>query len=220
MKASKLARILLSAGFVWLAVGPLTLGCGGTEEVASTSWNAAHEEAALPDEVVARLTSCAKQAAAALKPNGNAIVFNVKVTPRGRVSFVGVRDSMIRDRTLIACMTHALEDMSLSPSDLAMRSSPPESGGLVAPRSRELMGNPAILGGAFVAIGPIVLVAAGVTILVAVFVYGVARISDECRKAKQDCIEKCTDTKLPTGTYDGMPYHECMRICMDAAGCF
>jgi len=45
---------------------------------------------------------------------------------------------------------------------------------------------------------------------------GIAR----CKKVKEECIEKCSEDELPTGTNDGMPYHKCVRECLEAAGCW
>jgi RHS repeat-associated protein len=41
---------------------------------------------------------------------------------------------------------------------------------------------------------------------------------ERCRKAKQECIEECTEL-LPTGTWSGDPFFKCLRDCMVRKGC-
>lgn len=41
-----------------------------------------------------------------------------------------------------------------------------------------------------------------------------------CRKIKDKCIDECTNEKMPTGSLDGMPYHDCMRRCLERYDCW
>jgi hypothetical protein len=40
-----------------------------------------------------------------------------------------------------------------------------------------------------------------------------------CKRMKNLCIEKCTEETLPTGTYDGMPFFQCVKRCLESVGC-
>lgn len=40
----------------------------------------------------------------------------------------------------------------------------------------------------------------------------------DCKKVKQDCIETCSETSLPTPDF-GVKFRRCMRACMAAKGC-
>jgi hypothetical protein len=76
---------------------------------------------------------------------------------------------------------------------------------------------------------PIVIVAAGVTILVAVTIELVSEMSkpddmdkadyERCRKVNEACQIEC-DPYLDSGDPSGMPYHRCMRQCLEPAGCW
>jgi RHS repeat-associated protein len=44
-------------------------------------------------------------------------------------------------------------------------------------------------------------------------------LTKRCEKAKEKCIENCTNTTLPTGEWSGDPFFYCLARCMEAAGC-
>ncbi len=85
--------------------------------------------------------------------------------------------------------------------------------------------------GAAVNLVPILILAAGVTIIVAITVYVVSDTStatqdaaDEdrekvrCKKVKQECIEYCSDTTLPTPDF-GWKFQKCKNDCLERHGC-
>jgi hypothetical protein len=216
---TKTTRLLWAMGLGFFMGCSLTPGCGGTKTV---DYPTLQEEAAVPEYVVKQLRNCAERGIARLKPNYYAILFDVELTEDGEVDAVKIKDSSLGDESIESCMVRALRGMSLPTSVAGLRSSDPAYGGLVAPQSRALMGTPAVLAGTAVALTPIVIVAAGVTVLVGVVIYAMSTVgplSDKCRKAKEACIKKCTDSDIPTGTYNGDPYFICLRDCMDDAGC-
>jgi len=45
-----------------------------------------------------------------------------------------------------------------------------------------------------------------------------ATVNIDCKKVKQDCIETCSETSLPTPDF-GVKFRRCMRACMAAKGC-
>ncbi|MDI1442908.1 hypothetical protein [Polyangium sp. 6x1] len=105
-------------------------------------------------------------------------MFDVDVKADGQVDKAKVRESMIGDREIVSCMEDALRGMSLPGVVTPLRSSEPVSEGMVSPRARAPMGNILVLGGA-VSLVPIVLIAAGVTIVVAV----TAHVAEEAVEA-------------------------------------
>lgn len=216
---TKTTRLLLAMGLGGFMGCSLTSGCGGTKKV---DYPTLQEDAAVPEYVAKQLSSCAERGVARLKSSHYAILFDVELTEDGEVDAVKIKDSTLGDESIESCMVRVLRGMSLPTSVAGLRSSEPAYGGLVAPQSRALMGNPVVLVGTAVALTPIVIVAAGVTVLVAVVVYAMSSVgplSDACREAKEACIVECSDSHLPTGTYSGDPFHKCVTDCMKRAGC-
>ena len=41
----------------------------------------------------------------------------------------------------------------------------------------------------------------------------------DCAQAKAECLQRCSDEVLPTGTLDGAPFFRCVRECMESFGC-
>ena len=66
-----------------------------------------------PEATVAALTTCVKQGAARLTDDHYAIVFDVHATDEDDAPTVTVKDSLLGDREIEACMLRALEDMPL-----------------------------------------------------------------------------------------------------------
>jgi RHS repeat-associated protein len=62
----------------------------------------------------------------------------------------------------------------------------------------------------------------GVCILLALTLEDDAADEDEvdrCKRVKNGCIDQCLP-HLDTGSLDGMPFHDCMRKCLEAQGCW
>jgi hypothetical protein len=120
-------------------------------------------------------------------------------------------------------MANVLASMSLPESITTFRPPVPLSTTEVAPGARGLVGNVAALGGVLVNLVPIVITAAGVTILVGIGILIYKEVSEDekrCKEVKEMCEDKCTDSNLPSGEYSGMPYHKCLRVCLEAADCW
>jgi hypothetical protein len=77
---------------------------------------------------------------------------------------------------------------------------------------------------------PIIIVAAGITIVVGVTIELVSEATtssltdanaerERCRKVNEACQIECAPY-LNSGEYSGMPYHKCMRQCQEAEGCW
>jgi len=43
---------------------------------------------------------------------------------------------------------------------------------------------------------------------------------ERCRKVKEECIDRCVKRRMPSGSWDGMPYHVCMRKCLERHNCW
>ncbi|MDC3959918.1 hypothetical protein [Polyangium jinanense] len=228
---TKLAASLalaLGLGLVFTQVG-----CGsGPMGNPRPSLHASADGPSVPAATVAQLRDCAEHGAARLTDTHYAIVFDVDVTADGQVDKAKIRESLINDREIISCMVDALHGMSLPGVIATLRPSGPISGGRVSPEGRDPMGHPAaVVAGAVVNLVPIVLVAGGVTIPVAVTVHVVSEIptstrdtTDEerekkrCKKVKQECIEYCSDTTLPTPDF-GWKFQKCKNDCLERQGC-
>lgn len=124
-------------------------------------------------------------------------------------------DFLIRGSALEACLAQALERMDLALNMLDAQR--------VSPQSHASRGVVQVAA-APIALAPIVLVAAGVTILVGVTIYvateaiDVASESNRCRQVKEKCIDHCSGLAgLPAP--GGGRFRGCMRECMEAQGC-
>jgi hypothetical protein len=150
----------------------------------------------VPETTVTQLSDCLQQGASRLTDTHYAILFNVNVNERGEVSMVKIKDSMIGDREIESCMVRALEVMSLPSSITAMRSLQPVSRRMPA-ESRAPMGTVMVFG-AGVSLIPITIVAAGVTIIVGITLYGVLSGVDMIAEAIKR--RECPPCKLIDGT--------------------
>ncbi|WP_281328795.1 hypothetical protein [Polyangium sp. 6x1] len=183
----------------------------------------------VPAATVARLQACAEHGADRLTDTHYAIAFDVDVKADGQVDTATVRESMIADREIVSCMEDALRGMTLPGVVTPLRSSGPVYGGGVSSAGRAPVGHPAaVVVGAAVNLVPILIVAAGVTIVVAVTVHVASEMSGpkdepppaqpDCKKVKDACITDCSRSSLPTGDY-GFKFWNCVNRCMKAAGC-
>jgi hypothetical protein len=219
---SPVARLTSSIGLaLGLGLTFTPLGCGSGQEFTVEPSHHAHEGPSVPRATVAQLTDCTNEGAARLTDTSYAILFDVDVDVDGRVKGARVKDSLLGDRGIESCMVHALRGMSL-PASILRRA------GRVSPESRQYVGNAAA--GVLVALGPIVLVAAGITFIVVVSVYVVSETAtstrdaidedaekERCKKVKNKCIGDCQKT-LPTPDH-GFKFWNCVNKCMEVEGC-
>ena len=139
-----------------------------------------------------------------------------------------IKDSSIDDENITSCMASVLRTMSLPASVTELRSSQRASDGRVSPQSRALTGNVLVLGGVIVNLVPIVIVAAGVTIVVGIAIELVSEMSkpkwiseeeyERCRKVFEACELMCRKPGGPSKYYGS--YGLCMKECRDAEGCW
>lgn len=232
-------RTALSAGLALaLGVGLTPLGCGSSR--GSVFAGPGQGDAKVPDDVARQIRTCTAEHMGHLPPGEHSISFDVELTKEGDVDAVGLRESTLGDEGLELCIARALR--SISADDLPLGRSENRLRGPVAPEARALLGQtqalscltspPCLLAVAFF-IG-----AAYVT--VQIFVHAAAQSSTakpeprtaptattmptaapvdiDCKKVKDDCIETCSDTSLPTPDF-GAKFQKCLRACMKASGC-
>jgi hypothetical protein len=236
-------RLALPLGLTISLVSAFTpLGCGSSGE-AFAPVGPTHGDAEVPAPVAQRLTACAREHRAHLESAEHSVSFDVELTNDGDVDSVAVKDSTLGDQDLEACMAGALR--SLSADDLPMRHSGSVPRGPVAPESRAPLGQAQAL---TCLASPPCLLAVGLLIgaaYIAVQIYVHAQsqsstakpkprtaptattmptavtVDDEgerCKKVKEECLDTCSDTALPTGNF-GASFRKCMRACMGAKGC-
>jgi hypothetical protein len=125
-----------------------------------------------------------------------------------------------------ACTRIALSDMAIPSEvfDKLRKTQSTTSTNEVTEAQRTLVGNPAVVVLVVVGLGEIVFEAGAYTVMVGVTVqvvgHAMAKLNERCRKVRENCIDSCTNSDLPTGTYSGDPYHACLRRCIELAGCF
>ena len=175
---------------VGLALGLVPLGCGGAEEEYTVvnhpqSEASAVNEWTVPEPVVEQLRGCVKEHASELKTHSHDAKFELKVTERGDVQGVKVRSSTLHHDAMESCMMQALATLSIPPSVLPMRSSEPFSGGESTRHDKGPLGV-VQAAGAVVIFGPIILIAAGVTL----GVYILATSNEEVRDEVLDAAKR------------------------------
>jgi hypothetical protein len=219
---SRIKRLVWSLG-VTLSMGVafVPLGCESSGRYTSVYPTNGGPE--LPGRVVEGLTDCVNQAPAPSTsaegdPPTYAIQFDVHVAEDGGVSSVEVRDSMLGGGGMEGCLAGVLRGARLPVRAQATQR---------APQSRALVAAaPALAALGPISLVPVVITGVGLIVLVAVTVYIASEATDEdrekerCKKVKRMCIDKCTDDELPTHKNDGMPYHKCLRECLEADGCW
>lgn len=219
---------------LWGLVGLTWVGCGAASDPGyepsyggSTRSSILSERPPLPPaspeaspKIIAALQVCVDRFAPQLsKPDYYAVVYDVTIDVSATTA--KVRESQIPESELEGCVTSVLERMGVK--DIVAPSVPTSQ---VSPQSRSMVGIVQALA-APVALVPIVLVSVGVTILVAATIHVVAHAVDDvqkekerCKQVKEFCISKCTDETLPTGTFNGDPFFQCRRRCLEAANCW
>ncbi|UQA61683.1 hypothetical protein [Polyangium aurulentum] len=193
---SRLASAMGLAVCLGLAFTPV--GCGGSEEVSYEPRHAGSSDGpAAPASTVAQLEACAHGGVGGMKEGMYyAILVDADVTEGGHVERVKVRDSDVAGQGIEACMVNALGAMQV-PRYIVRGMF---ASGSVSPGARGAMGNVMAAAGAAVTLVPIVIVAAGVTFIVAVTLHAaeeaVEAISkkkeDECMKLLVACLENKT----------------------------
>jgi hypothetical protein len=203
-----------------LGIAFTPLGCGGSQEVGMELSHGAGEGPQAPAETVAKITDCVNEAKARLTDTSYAMQFNVEVTESGHAGRVKLKDSSPGERRLESCIARALEGMTSPVPAMRLISQQP-----VSPESRGLgQPLPAIAVGSGGALAPIFILAAGITVIVAVTLYvaeEVAEAERRRRKIKEQCMEllvECLNTpKQPEwnrGTFgDRKACRECFAIC-------
>ncbi|MDI3281763.1 hypothetical protein [Polyangium sp. 15x6] len=161
-EVTKCLGLALGLGFVFTP-----LGCGSSPMGnPRPSHHGSHDGPSVPAATVAQLEDCAEHGAARLTDTHYAIMFDVDLAADGQVDKVKVRESLINDREIVSCMEDALHGMSLPGVVTSLRSSGPVYGGSVSTDGRAPVGHPAAAAaGAAVNLVPILIVAAGVTIV-------------------------------------------------------
>ncbi|UQA58646.1 hypothetical protein [Polyangium aurulentum] len=186
-----LPRLASSMGLaVCLGLAFTPVGCGGSEEVSYAPRHAgASDGPSAPASTVAQLEACAHGGVGSMKEGMYyAILVDADVGESGYVERVKVRDSDVAGQGIEACMVNALGAMQVPRYIVrGMFASGP-----VSPGSRGAMGNVMAAAGAAVTLVPIVIVAAGVTFIVAVTLHAAeeaVEASKRRRKIEKECDE-------------------------------
>jgi hypothetical protein len=173
----------------------------------------------VPEATVRELKACVETKYRRSAEPSHAFQYNLGANDQGKVLEVNLRDSTLRDGLLEACFERALAAMEVPKDALQFRVAKPFSGGESTYSSRADI-SIVQAAAAPIALVPIVLVTAGVTILVGVTIYIAAEALEEqerCKGVKEDCIVACNG-KLPTGDF-GFRFWNCVNRCMRTAGC-
>jgi hypothetical protein len=127
------------------------------------------------------------------------------VTEDGHAGRVRLKDSSPSDGEMESCMTDVLKDMPVPPSAVQALT-PQTEAEAVSPESRGFIGNPLLAVMVLVELVPVVVVAAGVTVVVGVTVYTTAETAKRQRKMEKICsppfYECLNNRKQPKWTWE------------------
>jgi hypothetical protein len=207
----RFARRTLAAGLaLCLGLAFIPLGCGGSRGVEA----GAHGGGGLsiPDATVSELRACAEKSKARLRETTYAFQFAVEVTEDGHAGRVKLKDSSPGDGEMESCMTGVLEDMPVPPAAVQMLTSPAEAS--VSPQSRALIGNPLAAVMVVIELAPIMVVAAGATIVVGVAIYASDEIIETVRR-KSRIKAKCLDMFVECDSRGPPCFSSMCAICQE-----
>lgn len=202
-------------------------GCSNSPRFSASLSPSPPDGLTAPPSTVEQLSECANHGTSQFTDTNYAIMFDLEAAADGDILQAKITDSMLGDGEMESCMARALEEMELPSVTRAMRSHKLGSNGKASAQSRPQIGNVLVLGGP-INLVPILVVAGGVTILVAVAIYVVSdstAASDDptsagpdCKKEKERCLDVCSDSSLPSGDH-GFRFWNCVNKCMADAGC-
>ncbi len=165
-------KIFAGLAVVAMGSGLGLAGCGGAtgEEYTmvqhASGGVAAASDWSFPESVAEPMRVCMKEHANELRTFSHVMKVEAKVPAGGGdVQEVTLRSSTLHHEGLESCLMKALTTLSIPSSVIPMRSSEPMSGGESMRDSRGPLGIAQVLAGA-VAVGPVILMAAGVTLVV------------------------------------------------------
>ena len=212
-----------------LTLALVPLGCGAAQEEyphapqPQQQTASATKEWVMPEEVVEQWRGCVKKHASELRTYSHETKFELTVNNDGVVQSVNLRRSTLHHEAIESCLSAALEGLSIPLSMLPERaSSEPFSGGESSRHSRVPLGIAQSVGGAIVALGPVILIAAGVTLGVFVAVAVTEETMEAVKRRNKvekwcaDLRDECLgDTRQPPGSDFGS--HKdcgaCFRHC-------
>jgi hypothetical protein len=186
-----ITRLTLAAGLaLCLSLAFTPLGCGASQGVEASRHGG--EGPGVPDATVSALRACADQGKDRFKETTYALHFDVEVTEDGHVDRVKRKESLPAERAMESCMADAIEGMRV-PLFVVQALTPHAEAEAVSPASRGLIGNPLLLAAAAVVeLVPVLVVAAGVTVIVGVSIYASEEIIETVKRRNRR-MEKCKD---------------------------
>lgn len=215
----------------WLG-GLFFIGCGATEKY--TPLREPTPEAPLPQSTSAHLENCIARDADLLQEQQYELEFKLQMTRKGHVRGVQAVRSTLGFAPIEACMNGALRAMQV-PRFVIEKALAVNDRSNAAHAARGLVADSVAVGPAeaqeleaFVTrLGPFLVRFGAIGILIVISVVVVAEIEDlaeqereRCKRVKEVCIDECTDDFMPSGQPDGMPYHECLRRCLEKQNCW
>ena len=222
----------LGALVLALGLGTLPLGCASTEEYVQV--REPTPDNPLPESTRARLQECADTWADELQPGEYSVRFDLKMTAEGHIRDVQRIGSKFDVRDMEICMIQALQAISVprfivekAQSELDSKTTPGKMRGFIADTTMMTAAEAAELELLITRLGPFFIRAgaAGLVIFISVVLVAEAikYVDSErsrCKQVKDECIVRCTEDLIPSQSVDGMPYHDCLRKCLEAQNCW
>jgi hypothetical protein len=175
----------------------------------------------VPEATVRAMKACGKAMTHPSAEPSHAFQYNLGANEQGKVLEVKLHDATLRDTSLEACFERALAAMKVPQEALLLRVVKPFSGGESTYARRTSAGFVQALA-APIALAPIIIPALGVTIIVAISLDIVRKLTAEqerCKQVKADCLAYCSIDTLHQGRVEPQ-FTRCMRACLEKDDCW
>jgi hypothetical protein len=146
----------------------------------------------VPESVIVELQTCVKTHVRDLRTYAHEARFYATVTEDGGIQRIKMHSSTLHHGEIESCMTRALTALPIPSSVFRMRATMSVSGGESMRHSREPLGvvNTA---GALVVLGPIIILAAGVTLGVYIIAVTAEETIEAAKRRRNKVEEMCMD---------------------------
>ncbi len=187
-----------------LTLAFMTFGCGGVQEeprgvsrpleigTVHSSANQS-EEVAFSEAIRQQLKACIDRPAGQWSERSYAVQFDAKANDRGDMVEVKIRNTTMRDDEVVECLRKAIAAMTVPEDALRPREVRPFSGGERMMRERRGPIGNSESENPFVLLGPFIVEAVGMEVIIEVGVMVIAAIATIVDPKKKDPKDECAD---------------------------
>lgn len=207
------------------------MGCGSKDDY--TVVKEPTVEQPLPESTYARLQDCLDEGKDELAEQQHSIKVLLQVNHHNKIHDARAVGPGLAVPTVQSCIVQALRNMSM-PIFVVEKARKEADSQRLAPGARQLVADTSMMTAhaaeletLITRLGPVFIRAGAVGIVIVIGVVVIAETvkyaeqeRERCKAVKQGCIERCSEDFLDIGQPDGMAFHECLRKCLEAQGCW